>query len=128
RTGLAGDPSFRELVERVREVTLGAYAHQDLPFERLVQEVNPERSLARTPLFQVVFSLQNATADALALPGLALRGMADDTPAVKFDLTLVLEESERGLRAVLEHSADLFDGTTAQRLLEHLGVLLAGVA
>ncbi|HKV10090.1 MAG TPA: amino acid adenylation domain-containing protein, partial [Thermoanaerobaculia bacterium] len=125
RTELSGDPSFRELTRRVREVTLGAFAHQDLPFEKLVQELNPARSLARTPLFQVVFSLHNAAAETFTLPGLSLRSLGDGSPTAKFDLTLGLEEGEAGLNAILEHSTDLFDGATAERLLEHLGVLLA---
>ena len=93
RTSLSGDPSFRELLDRVREVTLGAYAHQDLPFEKLVEELQPERDMSRSPLFQVVFALHNETTETLQLPGLEANevgGAADET--AKFDITMGLVE------------------------------------
>jgi amino acid adenylation domain-containing protein len=126
RTDLSGDPSFRDLVGRVREVTLGAHAHQDVPFERLVEELQPERSLAHTPLFQVMFTFRSASRERLALPGLGLRALGVEGGTAKVDLTLGMELSERGLGASLEYATDLFDATTARRLLEHLGRLLAG--
>ncbi|HKV10097.1 MAG TPA: amino acid adenylation domain-containing protein, partial [Thermoanaerobaculia bacterium] len=128
RTDLSGDPPFRTLMSRVREVTLGAYAHQDLPFEKLVQELHPERSLSHTPLFQVFLALQNTGSLLPAMPGLELRGDGRGTGTAKFELTLALEEDETGLDAVLEYSTDRFDRATALRLLEHLGTLLAGAA
>ncbi|HEX7317724.1 MAG TPA: amino acid adenylation domain-containing protein [Pyrinomonadaceae bacterium] len=126
RTDFAGDPTFRELLGRVREVALGAYAHQDLPFEKLVEELQPERSLSHTPLFQVVFVLQNAPLGSLELPGLKLTPVGGDNGTAKFDLTLTLEESGRGLVGGIEYNTDLFDAETAGRMLRHYENLLRG--
>ncbi|MCP3144849.1 non-ribosomal peptide synthetase, partial [Pyxidicoccus xibeiensis] len=127
---LRGQPrrhlSFRELLHRAREVTLGAYAHQEVPFEKLVEELQPERDLSRTPLFQVMVVLQNNEAPALDLPGLTSRPVALGHTASKFDLTLYFAETPQGLGAVAEYSADLFEPATLQRLLGHLGMLLQG--
>src|SRR5688572_32466003 len=90
RTDLAGNPSFRLLLARVREVALGAAAHQDLPFEKLVEELQPERDLSRTPLFQVMFAVQKASRQALTVSGLTLTPLEVPTGAAKFDLTLEL--------------------------------------
>ena len=129
RTDLSGDPSFRELLARVREADLGAFAHQDVPFERLVEELNPTRSLARHPLFQVMLVLQN-TADAqLTLPGLDVTPELTDTAAVKFDLSLDFTESgPDGLRGSLAFAADLFDRDTAVSLGRRLSRVLAAMA
>ncbi|HEX5720801.1 MAG TPA: amino acid adenylation domain-containing protein [Thermoanaerobaculia bacterium] len=127
RADLSGDPSFGELVERTREVALGAFARQDLPFERLVQELRPERSLAYAPLFQVMFSLHNVPMPALELPGLAFRPWETDPGTAKFDLLLEMNEAT-GLQGSLEHASDLFDRTTAERLAGHLRVLLEAAA
>ncbi|HKG15027.1 MAG TPA: amino acid adenylation domain-containing protein [Pyrinomonadaceae bacterium] len=128
RTDLSGDPSFRQLLGRVREVTLGAYAHQDIPFEMLVEELQPERSLGFTPLFQMMFVLQNAPGDELRLPGLAL-GRADVwSGTTHFDLTLQLEESARGLAGVVEYSVELFNEETIRSLTRRLETLLEGFA
>ena len=128
RTDLSGDPPFRALLERVRETTLDAYAHQDLPFERLVEAVQPERNLGYSPVFQAMLVLQNAPRSALELPGLRLRSVEREAHAAKFDLTLSLVESGAGLAGALEYSTELFDAATAERLLEHLRTLLEGIA
>ncbi len=127
RTNLSGDPTFRELLGRVREVTLQAYAHQEVPFEAVVEEVQPARSLSYTPIFQVMLALQNARAPQLALPGLTLERLELLTNTAKFDLTLLLEEEAEGLSGLLEYSTDLFDGATIQRLLGHFQTLLETV-
>ncbi|WP_164021917.1 non-ribosomal peptide synthetase, partial [Pyxidicoccus trucidator] len=121
---LSGDPSFRELLGRTRKVALGAYAHQDVPFEELVRVLNPERSLAHAPIFQVKLALQNTPAVELKLPGLALRGVEGNTGAAKFDLTLFINETPEGLACICDYSTDLYDAGTMARLLEHLQVLL----
>ena len=127
RTDLAGDPTFRELLGRVREVVLGAYAHQDLPFEKLVEELQPERNLSHAPLFQVLFVLQNAPTSALELPGLIVSPLPVDKGTAKFDLTLTLVEGTDGLRATVEYNIDLFDAATITRLLGHFQTMLEGI-
>ncbi len=126
RTRLAPGTSFLELARNVRDVALQAYAHQDLPFERLVEELAPERSLAHTPLFQVLFALQNLPAGGLALPDLTLSALDLGGRTAKFDLSLFLGEAGDGLSAALEYAADLFDAVTASRLLERFRTLLKG--
>ena len=128
RTELADDLTFRGLLARVREDALGAYAHQDTPFERLVQELEPVRDLSRTPLFQVMFTLQNAPMGAARLPGLTRRGVAADSGTAKFDLTLTLADGPSGLMGAMEHATDLFDGETVERMLASFGALLEGLA
>ncbi|MCP4659021.1 MAG: non-ribosomal peptide synthetase, partial [bacterium] len=115
RTHLGGDPSFAELLDRVRELTLGAYAHQDLPFEKLVEELQPQRDLSRQPLFQVMFVLQNTPGPALRLPRLEVQPIRVDNGTAKFDLTLSLDEDESGLTGTVEYRTDLFDRTTILR-------------
>jgi non-ribosomal peptide synthetase component F len=95
RTDLSGDPTFRELVGLVREVALGAYLHQDVPFEKLVEELQPERLTSHSPLYQVMFELQNAPLGGLELPGVSLELMAAENATAKFDLTLNLQERGR---------------------------------
>ncbi len=124
RTGLEGDPSFREALGRVRDATLSAWAHQDMPFERLVEELSPERSLSHTPLFQVMIVLQNAPGERLSLPGLEVEGLEDEATTAKFDLQLSFAETPRGLVAGLVYDTDLFLPATAKRLLGHLETLL----
>ncbi len=126
RTNLSGDPEFAEVVARVRHATLGAYDHQELPFERLVEDLQPERHLAHTPLFQVLFVLQNTPRTALELPGLRLELRSSPPEAAKFDLTLALEQRDEGLTAVLEYHRDRFDAATGTRFLEHWRNLLDG--
>src|SRR5205085_1057048 len=127
RTCLSGQPSFRELLRRVQEVTLSAYGHQDIPFEMLVEELQPERNLSFTPLFQMMFVLQNAPGDDLKLPGLALDRVDVWSGATHFDLTLQLEESAEGLTGVIEYSVDLFNEETIRCLFGHLRHLLESV-
>jgi amino acid adenylation domain-containing protein len=126
RVSLAGDPVFGDFLEQVRAVALDAYAHQDLPFERLVEELQPERSLNASPLFQVVFMLQNAARHGLELPGLAISEVEVDTGTAKFDWTLAVHDGGEGLAARLEYATDLFAEATAGRALEHYLVLLEG--
>ncbi|HEY9671674.1 MAG TPA: amino acid adenylation domain-containing protein [Waterburya sp.] len=127
RTDLSGNPTFLELLDRVREVTLGAYAHQDLPFEKLVEELHPERSLSHHPLFQVVFTLQNTPIEALELPGVTFSRLEFDNPSAKFDLEFHIWESPEGFRGQVIYSTDLFDDTTITRMLGHFQTLLEGI-
>ncbi len=122
-----GDLAFSAWAGQVREAALGAYARQDLPFERIVEELQPERSLAHSPLFQVMLVLQNGAAEPLELPGLRLEPFASSGPAVaKFDLTLSLEETvDGGVAGSLDYGADLFDEATARRIAGALQTLLA---
>ena len=124
RSDLSGDPTFEELLARVRRTCLDAYAHQELPFERLVDELRPERDLSRQPLVQVMIAFQDASTVALDLPGIAATPLDLAPAAAKFDLTLSLAGEpaggKTGLSAILEHSADLFDPTTVQRVAGHL--------
>jgi len=126
RSDLSGDPAFRDLLERVRETVLGALAHAELPFERLVEALQPERDLSRSPLFQVLFALRNEPLPALDLPGLALTPADTAAEATQFDLVLSLEESAGGLDGWIEYNPDLFDGATVERLSLHVAALLAG--
>nr|QEO74622.1 Beta-ketoacyl synthase [uncultured bacterium] len=128
RTNLAGDPTFEELLGRVREVALAAYAHQDVPFERLVEELQPARHTSHSPLFQVLFVLQNAPMPRLELPGLELSVMPVGNGTAKFDLTLSLAEESGGLSGSLEYNTDLFDDATIRRMAGHLKTLLEAVA
>ncbi|HVG45648.1 MAG TPA: amino acid adenylation domain-containing protein, partial [Longimicrobium sp.] len=128
RTDLSGDPGFREVLRRVREVTLGAYENQEVPFEKLVAELQPERSLSHSPLFQVSFALQNAEGRGGALPGLSVSGFEAEHASAKFDLALVLAATPQGLRGVLSYSTDLFERGTIERMLGHLERVLEQVA
>ena len=109
RTDLGGDPTFGELLGRVREVVLGAQQHQNLPFEKLVDDLQVERSLDHTPLFQVLFVLQNAGQETLELPDVKLKSVGAGIRTVKFDLTLEVVENARNIRCVLEYNSDLFE-------------------
>ncbi|MEU2227240.1 amino acid adenylation domain-containing protein [Streptomyces sp. NPDC018347] len=130
RTDLSGDPAFTELLARVKDTALGAYDHQDLPFERLVEELAPDRDPSRNPLFQTMFVLQNTPdGHGWSLPGLDVEPFAVTLPDAKFDLTLVMsEEADGGLRGALEYRTDLFERDTVARLAGHLGTLLETVA
>ena len=123
RTRFDGDPTVRELLGRVRETTLGAYAHPHLPFE----QIQPMRDLQHSPLFRVMFVLQNLPAQELALPGLSLRTLEAQQESAKFDLTLTLAEGSEGFSGALEYSTDLFDAETAARLVRQLLLLVGGM-
>ena len=109
RGTVSGNPTVRELLQRVRETCLEAYAHQDVPFEKLVEELQPERNLSHTPLFQVLFMLQYAGNATARVNELALVPLKSDTDTSKFDLSLYVEENEIGLTCGLEYNTDLFD-------------------
>jgi len=126
RANLAGDPGFVDLLARVREATLSAYAHQEVPFERLVEELAPERTLNHPPLVQVLFALQNAPLGSLELPGLALTASCISTGTARLELSCLLTETARGLDGTVEYRRDLFEEATIVRLVEHLARLLAG--
>jgi amino acid adenylation domain-containing protein len=136
RTDLSGDPSFREVLGRVREATLGAYEHQDVPFEKLVTELQPERSLSHSPLFQVVFTLQNVGGMAGdvggggggALPGPDMSGVGTELVTAKFDLSVEFIATPDGLYGGLNYNTDLFERGTIERMLGHLGRVLEQVA
>ncbi len=128
RTRLDGDPRFTELLARVRETALGAYAHQDVPFEKLIMDLQVKRDLSRSPLFQVMFVLQNTPMQPLVLPGLTLTNLDFDSDSAKFDLTLTLVEDGERLTGWLEYNSDLFDAATAARMVKNLGTLLEGIA
>ena len=127
RTDLSGQPSFRELLGRVRTVCLEAYAHQELPFEQLVELLQPQRDTSRSPLFQVTFGLQNASGGTQQWVGLEVQGLEIDTHTAKFDLTLVFAELERGLEGLIEYNTDLFEEQTIARMAGHLQTLLAAI-
>jgi non-ribosomal peptide synthetase component F len=127
RTDLSGDPSFSELLGRVRDVTLGAYAHQDLPFERLVEELEPERYLGHTPLFQVMFSLHNSPIESLTLSGLKLQPFNTTAGTAHFELLLAMQELQDEIRGTFEYNTDLFDEATITRISNHFRVLLEEV-
>ncbi|HEU4556418.1 MAG TPA: amino acid adenylation domain-containing protein, partial [Longimicrobium sp.] len=128
RTDLGRDPSFREVLRRARETTLGAYEHQELPFERLVEELQPERSLSHSPLFQVMLTLQTAGGGGGALPRLSVSGVDAELASAKFDLHLMFAADSRALRAVLDYRTDLFEPGTIQRMVRHLERVLEQVA
>jgi amino acid adenylation domain-containing protein len=128
RTELDGDPSFREVLTRVRAATLGAYEHGELPFEKLVAELQPERSLGHSPLFQVMFALQNADVSGGDLPGLRMEGVEADLRTTKFDLELHLAAHPGGLGGALTYATDLFEAGTVQRMAGHLARVLEQVA
>jgi len=127
RTNIAGNPTFREFLKQVREVSQGAYDHQDLPFEKLVEELRPERDLSRNPLFQVMFVFQNVPRTPLELPGAKLTPVELDPGTAMFELSLYMWEDADGLCGFLEYNTDLFDTATIDRLAGHFQILLEGV-
>jgi aspartate racemase len=127
RVDLSGDPSFRELIARVKEVALGAYAHQDLPFEMLVKEVQPDRSLAHNPLFQVMFVLQSESTSIKKVADLQVSHVQVENIAANFDLTLDVVERDGQLECLFESNAELFDEDRITRLLDHFRNLLEGI-
>ncbi len=127
RTDLSGNPTFRELLARVRDVAIGAYTHQDVPFERLVSELHAERDLSRTPLFQVMLVLQNTPLADLKLNGIELQPEDTDNGTAKFDMTVQLAETGNGIDGKWEYSTDLFDAGTIERMVTHFQALLERV-
>jgi amino acid adenylation domain-containing protein len=127
RTDLSGNPTFRELLQRMREVALGAYAHQELPFERLVEALQPERSLSHTPLFQVFFNMLNLQDTRIALPGLAVEVLSSHEVESKFDLTLYVREQNQSIQFDLVYNADLFGLTRMVEMLAQLNQLLVQI-
>jgi len=123
----SGNPSFRELLRRVREVCLGAYAHQDLPFERLVEELRPERNPSYSPLYQVWYTLQTVAKSDLRLGNLSLQEFKVNNTMAKSDLALLVSDSGTQLKTVLEYNTDLFNYGTITRMLEHYETLLHSV-
>jgi amino acid adenylation domain-containing protein len=124
RTRLSHQTTFRELLVQVREMALEAYAHQDLPFEKLVEELQPERSLSHSPVFQVMLDLQNEPMHDLELQGLHLTPLPFDSLMAKFDLVLTVGETDGRLSGQLEYNTDLFDAATIRRMARHLEHLL----
>jgi len=124
RTNLSGDPSFNELLNRVRETALSAYANQDIPFEKLVEELHPERRLGRNPFFQIMFVLQNAPAVALSLPNLKIEPLRMHDGSAKFDLTLLAVENGGAFRFWFEYDTELFDARSIERMAGHFQTLL----
>jgi amino acid adenylation domain-containing protein len=127
RTDLSGSPTFKQLLLRVRDHCRGAYAHQDLPFEKLVEELQPERDMARNPLFQVMFLFQNSPTADLNLPDITVEAVGVNPNISKFDLTLSLTERGGKLTGFFEYSNDLFERPTIQRMIGHFYTLLDGI-
>jgi amino acid adenylation domain-containing protein len=124
RTDLSGAPTFRELLGRVRTGALGAFAHQEMPFDKLVEVLQPARDMSRSPLFDVMFGLQNQPAESLTLPGLRLTPLGSHSGTAKVDLTVQMGERDGVLGAVIEFSTELFDATTIRRMWEHFATVL----
>src|SRR2546423_1445172 len=124
---LSGEPSFRHLLGRVREVALGAYAHQDLPFEKLVEVLQPERDLSRTPIFQVFFNMLNFEHDEINLPGLETEVLAAPEVESKFDITLYAREQKEGIQLELVYAANLFNAKRMAEMSEQFDLLLSQI-
>ena len=127
RTDLSGDPSFREVLARVRQVCLGAYAHQEVPFERLVEELHPQRDLSRSPVFQVSFIFQNIPLPTFNVGGLTMEPMEVESSTSRFDLELQVFDRPDGISGWFEYNSDLFDGATIERMSAHLELLVGGL-
>ena len=127
RTDLSGEPSFQELLQRVREVALEAYAHQAIPFEKVVEALQPNRSLRHSPLFQVMFILNNTPRNSLRVPGADTEDFKIENGSAKFDLTLSITDAGPNLTGHLEYSTELFDADTIRRMLRHFETLLDAV-
>ncbi|MEN3326965.1 MAG: hypothetical protein V7638_1772 [Acidobacteriota bacterium] len=127
RANLSGNPTFKALLDQVKETAVGAYAHQDLPFEKLVEELQPERDLKRNPLFQVMFQFQNTAPPQPKLNGLSTTRVKIPTETAKFDLLLLVREQDDALLCVMEYNSDLFDGETIERMLGNYATLLESI-
>ncbi|NIR48174.1 amino acid adenylation domain-containing protein [candidate division KSB1 bacterium] len=127
RTDMSGNPTFRQLLSQVQDVAMGAYAHQELPFEKLVEEVQPERDLSTSPLFQVMFVLQNAPLPGFELSDFTLTPLVSTQKPSRFDLTLYMGERDERLLGAVEYNTDLFDGSTIKRMVGHFETLLESI-
>ncbi|MEO6738975.1 MAG: condensation domain-containing protein [Chthoniobacteraceae bacterium] len=127
RSDVSGDPDFRELLRRVRATVLDAFQHQEVPFEKIVEELHPSRGLSHQPIFQIAFVLLPSDTTVPTFAGATVISQAVPITTAKFDLTLFIEETGEGMRAMMEYSADQFDATTADRMLESLELLLEGI-
>ncbi|QMS92210.1 amino acid adenylation domain-containing protein [Nostoc edaphicum CCNP1411] len=127
RTNLSGNPSFCDLLNQVRETVLGALSHQELPFEDLVEQLQPERNLSQNPLFQVMFILHNTKSQSTDLAGLTIEPLETEHSTTRFDLSLDMYETPRGLTGTLEYSTDLFQAATIDRLIQNFQTLLHGI-
>jgi non-ribosomal peptide synthetase component F len=128
RTDLSGNPTFFELLRRVRDVALGAYDHQDLPFEKLVEELQPERDLTQSPIFQVFINMYNFKEAGLELDQLSVSRMGTLERAVQFDIEFYIREHDDGIHLIFDYDSDLFDVATIARMLGHFRTLLQGIA
>ncbi len=128
RSDLSGSPTFIELLKRVKSVTLGALSHQDIPFEKLVEELQPERDMTHTPFFQVLFTFQNIPKQSIEIPELTLEQVEQDIGAVKFDLTININENPSGLNVIMGFNEELFNASTIERFIAHFKQLLQGIA
>ena len=127
RSDLSGTPAFRTVLRQVREMVLGAYAHQDIPFEMLVENLRLERRLNQTPLIQVLFVLQNVLSSQTGLPGITLSSLRSETTTAKFDVALFMQESPQGLHGAVTYSTDLFEANTIATLMNRFEVLLHNI-
>ncbi|MEW6737713.1 MAG: condensation domain-containing protein, partial [Acidobacteriota bacterium] len=127
RSDLSGNPTFQQLLKQVRKVALGAYAHQDLPFERLVEELQPKRDLSHAPLFQVAFVLQNTPIPTPVLPDLKISSFDFDIGSARLDLTLFMADREQGLTGTINYRTDLFEEATISRIVDHFQAILSAV-
>jgi len=127
RTDLSGNQNFQQLLSQVRQTTIEAYEHQDLPLEKLIEELKPERDLSRSPLFQVMFAFENIPCDTLELPGLIITPLEIHNGTAKFDLTLELKETSEGIKGGIEYNTDLFEAATISRMLGHFQTLLENI-
>jgi len=128
RSDLSGSPTFIELLKRVKSVTLGALSHQDIPFEKLVEELQPERDMTHTPFFQALFTFQNIPKQSIEIPELTLEQVEQDIGAVKFDLTININENPSGLNVIMGFNEELFNASTIERFIAHFKQLLQGIA
>ncbi len=127
RTNLSGNPSFRQFLSQVRLVTLEAYDHQDLPFEKLIETLNPERDMSRSLLFQTMFTFESILTQCLVLPGITSTPLDAHNGTAKVDLTLNLQETSEGIKGKIEYSTDLFEAATIARMIGHFQTLLEGI-
>jgi len=127
RADITGNPTFRVLLQRVRKMALSAYEHQELPFEKLVDELAPERNLNRHPIIQVTFALRNTPHQVRDLPGLSVQPLTIESKVAKFELALFLSETAQGLTGRIEYAADLFEPATIQQMADHFCTLVASI-